>query len=464
MENNFDAYKAKLRMALPIGKTFDMVERNIIVGGREVYLYYIDAFTKDDVMQRIMSGFFDISKTEMDQYTCALDFIKNEIPYIEVTKETVIDNMARLVLSGQTIMIVDGYAEAIAIDIRTYPVRGMMEPEKEKSLRGAKDGFVETMIFNTALIRRRIRDPKLIFKAFNVGEKTKTDVAVGYIEGLADQTQVDKVIEKIKALNVSCLTVGDQSLVEALGKSNGFNPFPKVRYTQRPDVVAAHLAEGKFVIIIDNSPTAIMLPTCIFDFMQDVDDYYFPMLTGNYFRFVRTLNMFVILFLTPTYLLIAEGDIVVPPYLHFLAPDAGYSIPLFIQFILLEIAIDALKLASLNTPSSLGMSLSVIGALILGEFSITAGWFIPQTILCMAVVALGGFTQPSIELGYAIKFMRLGLILGVAIFGLWGALIALVINLIVMGTTKSLVGTYYLFPLIPFNGKQLKHLLFRTKS
>ncbi|MEG1958196.1 MAG: spore germination protein [Lachnospiraceae bacterium] len=464
MKNKFDEYKNQLRRILPIGKTFDMVERNIMVGGRDVYLYYIDAFTKDDVMQRIMSGFFQISKEQMDGYIGALDFIKNQIPYIEVTKENNIDIMVRLVLSGQTIMIIDGYAEAIAIDIRTYPVRGMAEPEKEKSLRGAKDGFVETMIFNTALIRRRLRDPKLLFKAFNVGEKTKTDVAVGYIEGLADQAQIDKIMAKIKELKVSGLTVGEQSLIEALGKSGGFNPFPKVRYTQRPDVVAAHLAEGKFVIIIDNSPTAIMLPTCIFDFMQDVDDYYFPLLTGNYFRLVRTLNMLVILFLTPLYLLIAEGDIAVPQFLHFLAPEAGYSIPLFLQFILLEVAIDALKLASLNTPSSLGMSLSVIGALILGEFSITAGWFIPQTILCMAVVALGGFTQPSIELGYAIKFMRLALILGVAVFGLWGALIALMINLLIMGTTKSLVGTYYLFPLIPFNWNQLKHLIFRTKS
>lgn len=464
MQNKFDEYKAKLRMVLPIGKTFDMVERNIVIGGREVYLYYIDAFTKDDVMQRIMSDFFKITKEEMDQYTGALGFIKNQIPYIEVTKETDIDTMVRLVLSGQTVMIVDGYAESIAIDIRTYPVRSMSEPEKEKSLRGAKDGFVETMIFNTALIRRRIRDPNLVFKAFNVGEKTKTDVAVGYIEGMADQVQVDKIIGKIKDLKVGGLTVGEQSLIEALGKSSGWNPFPKVRYTQRPDVVSAHLAEGKFVIIIDNSPTVIMLPTCLFDFMQDVDDYYFPMLTGNYFRFVRTVNMLVILFLTPLYLLIAEGDIVVPEFLHFLAPEAGYSIPLFLQFILLEIAIDALKLASLNTPNSLGMSLSVVGALILGELSIASGWFIPQTILCMAVVALGGFTQPSIELGYAIKFMRLAMIIGVASFGIWGGLIGLLINLIIIGTTKSLVGTYYLFPLIPFNGKQLKHLLFRTKS
>ncbi len=464
MENKFVEYVTQLRASLPIGKTFDMVERNIIVGGKEVYFYYIDAFTKDEIMQYLMTRFFQITSKEMDEYHTALDFIKNQIPYIEVIKENNIENMVKWVLSGQTVMLIDGYADAIVIDVRTYPVRSVAEPEKEKSLRGAKDGFVETLIFNTAMVRRRIRDPKLIFKVFNVGEKTKTDVALGYIDGVADQKQVDKIIEKIKKIKVQSLTVGDQSLVEALGGRGHISPFPKVRYTQRPDVVAAHLTEGKIVIFTDNSPTALMLPTCLFDFMQDVDDYYFPIITGNYFRLVRTLNMLIIMFLTPVYLLIAENYVAVPEYLHFLAPDEGYSIPLFLQFILLEIAIDALKLASLNTPSSLGMSLSVIGALILGEFSITAGWFIPQTILCMAVVALGGFTNPSIELSYAIKFMRILMIIGVAVYGLWGVITAFVIFLLIMAFTKSLLGTPYLFPLIPFDGKQLSHMLFRTKS
>lgn len=464
MENKFEEYKTKLREALPIGKTFDMIERNIVIGGKEAYLYFIQAFIKDDIIQRIMTGFLKITKLEMLQYPCSMDFIKNEIPFMGVAKETDLDNMVRFVLSGQVVMIIDGYEEAMVIDLRTYPVRSIAEPEKEKSLRGAKDGFVETLASNTALIRRRVRDPKLVFKMFTIGEKTKTDVCVGYIEGLADQTQVDKIMGKLKELKIQGLTVGDQSMVEALGKSGWLNPFPKVRYTQRPDVVSAHLTEGKFVVLIDNSPTTLMLPTCIFDFTQDVDDYYFPLITGNYFRFIRSLNIFVILLMTPIYLLIAEGNIPVSDYFKFMVPDEGYAIPLFLQFIMLEFAIDALKLASLSTPNSMGMSLSVIGALILGQFSISAGWFIPQTILCMAVVALASFTLPSIEMGYAIKFMRILLLVGAAIFGIWGCIIALMINLIILATTKSLLGTSYLFPLIPFNWKQLKHLLFRTRT
>lgn len=464
MENKFNEYKTKLRQTLPIGETFDMIERNIIIGGKEAFFYYINAFVKDEILQHMMSGFLKINKVEMNQYTNSMDFIKNEISYISVIEETDIDTLIKYILSGQTVLIIDGFEKAMVMDLRTYPVRGIEEPEKEKSLRGSKDGFVETMVFNVALVRRRIRDPELIFKVFTVGKKTKTDVCIGFVKGLADEKQLQKIISKIEQMNVEGLTVAEQSLVEAMGKSGGINPFPRVRYTQRPDVVAAHLTEGKFVVIVDNSPTALLIPTSIFEFMQDVDDYYLPMLTGNYLRFIRTFNLFIILFSTPVYLLIAEGNIPIPAAMKFMIPDEGFAIPLFLQFILLEIAIDALKLASLSTPSSLGMSTSVIGALILGEFSIKTGWFIPQTILCMAVVALASFTHPSIELGYALKFMRIIILIGAIVFGVWGAVIGLIIDLIFLATTKSLVGTSYLEPLIPFNWQKLKRLLFRTKA
>ena len=240
------------------------------------------------------------------------------------------------------------------------------------------------------------------------------------------------------------------------------NPFPKVRYTQRPDVVSAHIAEGKIAIIIDNSPTVLIVPAGIFDFVQDVDDYYFPFITGNYFRLLRIINAIVILFLTPIYLLIGQGDIPIPINIDFFVPDENFAISLFWQFILLEVAIDGLKLASLNTPESLGMSLSVIGALILGEFSISSGWFIPQTILCMAIVALASFTQPSIELGYGVKFMRIQILIGAAVWGIWGAAIGLGIGLLWLVTTKTIGGSSYLYPVIPFKWSALKRLMFRT--
>ena len=208
----------------------------------------------------------------------------------------------------------------------------------------------------------------------------------------------------------------------------------------------------------------MLLPVGIFDFLQDIDDYYFPQITGNYFRLLRTINFMVILFLTPIYMLIIEYEEFTPETLRFFVPEENFAVPILLQFILLEIAIDGLKLASLNTPESLGMSLSVIGALIMGEFSISSGWFIPQTILCMAVVALASFTQPSIELSYGIKYARIIMILGAGLLGIWGFLAGAAVALMFLATTKTLSGDSYLYPLIPFKWKALKRLLFRTEK
>ncbi len=465
MENNkFKEYVNFFRKTLTIGESFDVGERNLVIGGKEAYIYYIDGMIQSDVLERIISVLIGVNKHDMEQRRDAEDFIKHHMPYGQISTEKNTDKMIKAILSGLTIILVDGYSDAMIMDLRSYPVRSVEEPEKEKTLRGARDGFVETLLFNVSLIRRRIREPKLVFELHTVGSTSKTDVCITYIKGLADDKLVKKVQEKIEGIKLDTLTVGDQSLVEAIGKSQWLSPFPKVRYSQRPDLIAAHLTEGKLVILVDNSPTAIMIPTSIFDFLQDTDDYYFPLMTGNYFRLLRLLNMIAVIFLTPVYLMLAEGYIPVHPRLEFFIPDEGYAIPLFVQFLLLEFAIDALKLASLNTPSSLGMSLSVIGALILGQFAVDSGWFIPQTILCMAVLALASFTQPSIELGYAIKYMRVLILIGVAIYGLWGALIALLINFLVLLGTKNLVGMSYLYPLIPFEWKTLRRLIFRTRK
>lgn len=462
--NKFNEYVSYFRQALSIGQSFDLVERNAVIGGRNVYFYFVDGFVRSDIIERTFQVFYSITRHEMDQRSNAEDFIRHHVSCPQAAVEKNTDKITKALLSGLLIMVVDGYSEVIMMDLKALPARSIDEPEKEKSLRGAKDGFIETMLSNTAMIRRRIRDPRLIFELHTVGSISKTDVCIAYITGVVDEKALKTVREKIDGIQQDTLTVGDQSLVEAMSKSGWKSPFPKVRYTQRPDVVSAHLTEGKLAVLVDNSPTAVLIPTGIFDFLQDTDDYYFPIVTGNYFRILRMMNMIAVLFLTPVYLLMAEGNIPTHPRLDFFFPDEGFAMPLFVQFLLLEFAIDGLKLASLNTPSSLGTSLSVVGALILGSFAVDSGWFIPQTILCMAVLALAGFTQPSIELGYAIKFMRVLILIGAAVLGIWGALAAIAINFTVLALTKNIVGTCYLYPLIPFHWDTLRHLIFRTRK
>ncbi len=456
----------KIKKKAPVGESFDLLERKLNIGGKDASMFFVDGLVDGGMMQRVIFSFFSLKPEQVEKAKNADEFIKYNMPFLDTVVVNDLDQAIKFMYSGLIPLFISGYSDIIIIDCRDYPLRGIEEPSKEKSLRGSKDGFVESMMTNIALIRRRIRDNNLIFKVFTIGDVTKTDVSVAYMKNKADMSMVKKLSHNLQKLKVKGLTITEQSLVESLiGKNRGkLNPFPRVRYAQRPDVIAAHVEEGKIAIIVDNSPTVILVPAGIFDFVQDVDDYYFPMLTGNYFRMLRIANILVILFATPIYLMFAEGAIPVHEALKFFITEEDFAISIFWQFILLEVAIDGLKLASLNTPESLGMSLSVIGALILGEFSVSSGWFVPQTILCMAVVALASFTQPSIELGYGIKFVRVLMLIGAHVFGWPGMAAAFVISILVMAFTKTLVGTSYLYPLIPFNAGKLKKLIFRTKK
>lgn len=452
-----------LKTLLPIGKSFDILEKTLKIHDRQFYLYFLDGFAKDTNLEYVRRDIFALPKETLDHIHTAEELIEYAISSIEVSTETDFDQLVTALLSGQTILFFDGSPSAAVIDLRTYPTRGISEPEKEKTIRGARDGFVETIVFNTALIRRRVRDPHLVFEMLQIGSLSHTDVAIGYISNKVNQKALKKVKQMLNDLQLNALTMGDQTLIEAVHADSWINPFPKARYTERPDVASAQVSEGKIVILVDNSPTAIIIPTGIFDFTQDVDDYYVPVLTGNYLRFIRYAILFFNLFLTPIYVLVVNNEQYIPSSLSFLLPDDPLNVAIFVQFLVLEIAVDGLKIASLNTPSSLGTSLSVIGGLILGEYAVKTGWLIPHTIFYMSIVALSSFTQPSVELSYAIKFMRMLLLLGAGLFNIWGFVIALIIDIIFITRTKSFSGESYLYPLIPFNWPALKTLLFRTK-
>lgn len=448
---------------LPLNKSFDVIQREVIIGGKSSYLFFIDGFIKDDVVERILSGFLQISPDDFKSVHDLKDFIHKYIPYIEVAKENKLKSIAKEVLSGPMAILIDGFDEAIILDVRTYPVRGIEEPEKEKALKGSKDGFVETIVFNTALVRRRIKDPSLIFEMFTVGKRSQTDVVIGYIDGLVDKKTLKALKKHIDEINVKSLVMSEQSIVEAIVQSKWYNPFPKARYTERPDVAAAHILEGKILLIIDNSPSAIILPTTIFDFLQDVDDFYQPVIIGNYLRLIRNFTLIATLLITPLYTLAIKYAYRLPVWLEFITPKDPYDVPIFLQFLILEFSIDALQLASLNTPGSLGMSLSVVGALILGDFAVQTGWFIPHTILYMAIVALGSYSQPSIDLGYSIKIIRILLLTLTAAFNIWGFIAGLIITFVLLATNKTITGKSYLYPLIPLEFSALKRLIFRVK-
>ena len=445
-----------------VEENFDLIKKPLKVGKDEMTLYYIDGFIKDTVMMKLMMSFLALDGVTGN----AGQFCAEALPYVEtdVTADTA--TVVRMVLSGAAVMLGSPFgASAVVIDARTYPARETSEPEGDKVMRGARDGFVETLIFNTALIRRRIRNPNLTMSYVSVGSSSRTDIAICYMEGRADKALVDKVKSKLRAVETDALAMGHESLAEVLIKRRWYNPFPKIRYTERPDTAAAQLMEGSVLILCDTSPQVMILPTSIFDFMQETNDFYFPPLTGTYIRVVRHVVFWLTLFLTPTWYLLIMHPGLLPGWLSFIIPTETGRIPILAQLLLVEFMIDGLRMASLNTPSMLSNSLSVVGGLILGDFAVDIGWLIPEVILYMAFVAIANFTQRSYELGYAFKFMRMGLLILTAIGGIWGFGAGLAGIAVLLLTNVTVTETRrYLYPLIPFDGKALKSLFFRVRK
>ena len=431
-----------MNQMLPVEDSFDIVQRDIQIGGKDATFYFIDGFTKDESMLKIMDSFFNIKEGDMPKDAAA--FATTCIPYVEVDVIGDFDQIFRNLLSGVTCLFIDGYQACLAIDCRTYPARSVDEPDKDKSLRGSRDGFVETIVFNTALMRRRIRDRHLVMKMLEVGESSRTDVALCYMEDRVDQELLKNLNYRIRDIKVDDLRMNQQSLAECLFKRKWYNPFPKFKFTERPDTAAACLLEGKVVILVDNSPSAMILPTSILDIIEEANDYYFPTLTGIYLKISRALITFLTIFLTPVFLLFMQNLSWLPKIFAFVAVKDTVNIPLIFQLLMLEVAIDGLRLAALNTPSMLSTPLSVIAGLVMGEFSVKSGWFNAEVMLYMAFVAVANYTQPNFELGYALKFMRLELLVLTAVFNWIGFLAGTVIVICSICFNKTLPGRSYL--------------------
>ncbi|MBQ8322093.1 MAG: spore germination protein [Clostridia bacterium] len=449
-----------LRNILNIKENFDLIERHLTVADSDMCFFYIDGFVKDGEMLRIMQYLLSLKKPQ------TAEELEKKLPYVEVARTFDKNEIIRAILSGQTAILTERFGnECILLDLRTYPARPTQEPETDKVMQGARDGFVETLVINTALIRRRIRDPRLVMEYTNIGGSSATDIVICYMKGICDEELLESVRKKINEAKPKTLTLGFQSLAESLVRSGWFNPFPKIRTTERPDTAAAQVLEGNIIVLCDTSPQAMILPTSIFSYLEETDDFCFPPLTGTYLRLVRTFILLLSVVITPLWYLSIEYSYILPSELLFLVPDNPGAIPIIMQLFLVEIAIDGLKIASMNTPDILSNSLSVVGALILGDFAVDVGWLCGDVILYMAFVAIANFAQQNHELGYAFKFMRVIILFLVYFLGIWGFGLGLAIFCILVATNKTVTGKrHYLYPLIPFEPKVFLNLFIRRKK
>ena len=414
---------------LPIGTSFDMITRDLFLGETRGYWIGINGFCRTEILQQIFS---DLQNPLYMKDSCIEDirhYMNAKIGYAQVSLTEDWDEIVKNILSGPSVLLIDGFDQAIIMDVRTYPARGIDEPDTEKVTRGSRDGFVETMLFNTNLIRRRIRSPRLTFEVKSVGTESKTDVAIAYVKGSVNEELLDTLRKKLDSLEVTSLTMGTKSLEELLVHKRWYNPLPSLHSTERPDVACSYLMEGYILLVVDNSPETLILPCTIFQFTQSPEDYYKSPVVGNYFRLVRFGCIFISLLLMPLFLLITAYYPELSDKWKLLTSGRIPPINLIFYVLIVEFGLDLFKNSASLSSSRFYGSLSIVGGLM--------------------------------EFGDAIRVYRIFIILMTAVFRLWGFIGGLILVLLSVITTPTFAGASYFWPLYPFNWAALKTLLLR---
>ncbi|MFC5699826.1 spore germination protein [Cohnella faecalis] len=459
--DEIDEWKKRLKPALGLDASFDVQVREMTFGERRTAILFFSVFAKDSALTEILKRLTYLQPDNLS-HDALEAFFEEYVPAIQIKRSSSFKEMIDEVLMGNTALYVDGVPAVLLIDAKTYPARMPDQPTLEKVVRGSRDGFVETLLMNVALIRRRLRDPKVRFEMMKVGERTQTDVTIGYIEDIADPKLVESVRDKIKAIQVDGIPLADKQLEELTvhkGMSQ-WSPFPLVRYTERPDVVAAQLLDGSITVIVDTSPSAILLPTTYFDLVQHAEENRQNPFMGTYLRWVRFLGIAASMFLMPIWFLYAQNPELRPPWLWFVGAQKTGQLPMIVQFLIAEIGVDLLRLAAVHTPAPLVTAMTLLSAILIGDIAVKTGLFVNEVILYMSVSAIGMFATPSYELGLANRIVRLVLLLAAWFFQVPGIVIGSTFIVLFLALERSF-NAPYLWPFIPFNGKALLSIILR---
>mgnify|MGYP001171387325 CR=1 FL=1 len=443
--------------------SFDLGVRKIKVLDREIHLYYVNGLVDTLFVLRTLEELVHINELQRTISVRNLfDLVENRINHHSVEKGSTMEEVVDQVVSGLIAILIDGEKKAFIVDTRSYPGRQPEEPDTEKVIRGSRDGFVENIIINTALIRRRIRDERLRFEIVKVGERSKSDVVIGYLEDVANPELIETIRKEIKQIEIDGITMADKAIEEFIVKQ-GYNPFPLVRYTERADVAATHILEGHVLILTDTSPSVIITPTTYFHHVQHAEEYRQSAAVGTFIRWVRFAGILASLFILPLWLLFVLEPDLLPETIDYIGPNKKSHVPVIVQIFICDLGIELLRMAAIHTPTPLSTAMGLIAAVLIGEIAVTVGLFIPEIILYVALSAIGTYATPSYELSVANKIARLLILVLVAIFKVPGLVVGTTLFIIFLAQIRSLK-TPYLWPFIPFHPVAFSQIILRRST
>lgn len=462
IDKSVDKTYQYLKERLDIGTNYDVVLRKYKIGNRYIHAYFVNGLADEEMMSRILRQISFVDKP-LSNFAAFQQLLDESLINMQVTVTDNMDEAVDELLTGLMVIFGDTWGKAFIIDVRAYPGRTPEEPDTERVVRGSRDGFTESIVMNTGLVRRRIRDERLRMEMQQVGERSKTDICIAYIKDIANPDLIQEIKDRLNEIEIDGIPMTDKAIGEFV-VNQGYNPFPKVRFTERPDVVAAHLYEGHAVIMVDTSPSVIILPTTYFNHIQHAEEFRHTPMVGMFIRLIRFVGIFVSLFLPPLWLLFAMQSELIPDFISFIGPSKDdYNIPIFLQFLFAELGIDLMRLAAIHTSTPLAVAMGLIAAVLIGEIAIQVGFFLPEVILYIAIASIGTFATPSYELSLANKFFRYVILFAVFFFKVSGFVVTCTVFMIYLTMMKS-VRAPYMWPLIPFNLKAFLSVVLRFTS
>lgn len=439
--NNIDKKLAELTN---YGISFDVVRKEF---GREkkVVLYFLSSLASS---QRVFE--LDYSIFNMNEKAFLPQLLNGSV---EECND--VDKAFIAICSGMSVVI---YGKIMYIvETREYPTRSVSEPDTEKTIRGSRDGFTENIIINVGLIRRRIRSAYFCCEITKIGESSKTDIAICSLKDKVNIAVLEKLKQQIGNLKIDSLTMSDRALEENLFKQ-GLNPFPLVRYSERPDIIASQLLKGHIAIIVDTSSSVIILPTTIFEHTKHIEEYRQVSIVGSFIRIIRYFAILSSLLLVPIWMLTLNNENFASDI--FVKINNPSDIPILVQILLVELTIEVLRIATIHTPNQLSSAMGLIATLILGQMAVEIGWFASEVLLFCSISSIGGFATPSYELSLANKMVKIFFILMVGLFSGSGFIIAMYLFVMLLGSIK-MFDVPYLYPLYPFDYHEFKKVIFR---
>lgn len=418
-----------------MNNSYDLKQRILNYRGRLIHLYFLASLSNDTLISRLVEGIENDRGRNLENCLNMGD--------VEIVKTNDIEKIQYALMCGNCALF-DGETTYV-MDTKNYPNRSIEEPDTEKSVRGAKDGFNESILNNTGLIRRRIKSVELCFHKETIGTHNPIDIAVAYLEDKVDQKVLKQVLSRIQKIRAQEFIMSDRAIEELL-LDQGYNPFPLVRYSERPDIVATHIQHGYIAIICDTSSSVLMLPTTLFEILEHVEEHRQTPLIGTFIRLIRLSAVILSLYLVPIWTLCAS----------FMKWDYGF----FVQILIVELSIELLRIATIHTPESLSNAMGLVAALLLGQFAIDLGFFSEEILLFCAIGSIGGFATPNYELSLTNKYIKIFMIVSIMIFNIYGFVIYNLILWIYLARLKPF-GMSYLYPLFPFHFKALGQFLVR---